>query len=150
MLENETKTQENWIAPTNPKYFDVAKYLKRNRDLVIKSDKKRVSAGDVVRVYIAAPISEIKFKGTVVESECDKDTLKKHDYISSFINDSKAQFFLVSIDTEFADGTYPYSILKENGIGQVQILARASREIKMYFKKRENNKQTPIAQQRIV
>lgn len=131
--------QEIWIAPTNPKYFDVIEYLKTNKELAIKSNQKKVNVGDIVYIYIAAPISQIKYKGTVIKNECDAETLNDHNYVFDINNDIKTSFFLVEIDTEFVEGTFPYTILKEKGIGQVQILARASRTIKAFIKELEKD-----------
>ena len=121
--------QEIWVVPTNPKYFDVDEHLKTSDELVIKKTK-RVNNGDIVYIYWASPVSQIKYKGIVVNDMCGEDELLRHSYAKTVQNEGIKKFFMIRIDTRFKDGTYNYAELKEHGIGQVQNIARASRQIK--------------------
>ena len=129
--------QEIWIIPTNPKYFDVESHLKTSSELVIKRTKM-INKGDIAYIYVASPVSQIKYKGIVANSECGEEILSKHPYARAVQNNGPAKYFLVKIEKAFDDNTYNYSDLKEHGIGQVQNIARASRQIKEYFKQVEN------------
>lgn len=133
--------QEIWIIPTNPKYFDVEKHLEKSSELVIKKTKM-INIGDIAYIYVASPVSQIKYKGIVANCDCDEEILSKHSYARTIQNNGPTKYFLVKIEKTFDDNTYKYSDLKEHGIGQVQNVARASRQIKEYFKQVENRGDT--------
>lgn len=130
--------KEIWIAPTNPKYFDVIEYLSFHDEILIKKNKKRLLLDDTVYIYISNPVKEIRYKGHVIMEKCSAETLDKHPYINNLNNEFSYDYALVKIDTIFKNGTYCYEELKKNGIGQVQLIARASKQIKTYFNLKED------------
>ena len=129
-------TQETWIVPINPKYLDIKEHLKRSREIAVKKTKI-VNKGDIAYIYLSSPISQIKYKGTIVESICDSKTLINHPYTEALKIYGPASFFLIKIDKEVADGIYNYDELKKHGVGQFQNVARASQQIMNYFKETE-------------
>lgn len=58
---------QDWLIPANPKYYDVEKGFAENGSLVWHQ-KGGVSVGDMVYIYMAAPISAILFECQVVET----------------------------------------------------------------------------------
>lgn len=58
--------ERNWIVPVNPKYYDLEKAFSENKTILWKQSS-HVSVGDLVYLYIAAPVSAIRYKCQAVE-----------------------------------------------------------------------------------
>ena len=55
-----------WIIPANPKYYDIINAFNET-DTIIWKQSNNIWAGDIVYLYIAAPISAILYKCEVLE-----------------------------------------------------------------------------------
>ena len=55
-----------WIAPANPKYYNLEKAFSESETILWKQSS-HVSVGDLVYLYIAAPVSAIRYKCQAVE-----------------------------------------------------------------------------------
>lgn len=55
-----------WLVPANPKYFDLEQAF-RERDTIFWKQSSRVSVGDTVFLYVAAPVSAIRYQCRAVE-----------------------------------------------------------------------------------
>ena len=60
-----SETKE-WIVPANPKYFDLEKAFSES-DIILWKQSSKVIAGDIIYLYVAAPISAILYKCQAVE-----------------------------------------------------------------------------------
>lgn len=58
----------SWIVPANPKYYDIEAAFQEGKDILWKQSSK-VRAGDVVYLYVAAPVSAVRYKCRVVETD---------------------------------------------------------------------------------
>ncbi len=124
--------QETWIAPINPKFFDIRNHCLSTKEVAFKRSK-RVNVGDIVFIYIASPESQIAYKGVVINDLCLSDDLIGHDYVKNIKNDLQYNYFIVRIEKEYQQGTFPIKLLRDKGIGQVQVLSRANRQIKQFL-----------------
>lgn len=60
----------NWLVPANPKYYDIENAVNENKEhTFIWKQSNHVSAGDTVYLYIAAPVSAIRYKCKVIEAD---------------------------------------------------------------------------------
>ncbi|MBP3361712.1 MAG: MmcQ/YjbR family DNA-binding protein [Clostridia bacterium] len=55
-----------WLIPANPRYYDIEKAFAEN-DTILWKQSSRVSVGDIIYLYVAAPISAILYKCRAVE-----------------------------------------------------------------------------------
>lgn len=57
-----------WIVPANPKYYDIINAFNK-KDTIIWKQSNNIWAGDIVYLYVAAPISAILYKCKVLETD---------------------------------------------------------------------------------
>ena len=58
----------NWLVPANPRYYDLAAALRQSPDRsFLWKQSGRVAVGDTVYLYVAAPVSAIRYKCSVRE-----------------------------------------------------------------------------------
>lgn len=57
-----------WIVPANPKYYDIINAFNKT-DTIIWKQSNNIWAGDIVYLYVAAPISAILYKCKVLETD---------------------------------------------------------------------------------
>ena len=55
-----------WLVPANPKYYDVEKAFAES-DTILWKQSNSIAVGDIVYLYMAAPISAIRYKCKAVE-----------------------------------------------------------------------------------
>ena len=71
-----------WIFPSNPKMYDTLGAF-RNLPFVYWTQKrKKVEIGDIVYIYLSAPISRIVYKSVVVDKDIpfSADVLNDREY----------------------------------------------------------------------
>lgn len=127
--------KEAWVFPCNIKYFNVIDHFAEH-DTVIWRRRGVVHEGDVVYIYIGSPIKEIRYKCYVVNERVDKTVLKDNPYAITASATQSSSYIELKLDKEYDEGSFPYSELKENGLGQVQIPARASRKLRAFLERR--------------
>ncbi|MFT8424209.1 MmcQ protein [Lactobacillus sp. UCMA15818] len=54
-------TGQEWIVPANPRYFDIDQAFKLNQTISWKQST-HIRIGDIVYLYVAAPVSALKYK----------------------------------------------------------------------------------------
>lgn len=57
-----------WIVPANPKYYDLEKAFSESETILWKQSNN-VLVGDIVYLYVAAPVSAIRYKCQAVETD---------------------------------------------------------------------------------
>ena len=62
------KTSNEWIVPSNPKYYDIRRHFRIGHTATWKQSI-RASVGDIVYIYSGAPDSAILYKTEVVETD---------------------------------------------------------------------------------
>lgn len=55
-----------WIVPANPKYFDLEKAFAES-EIILWKQSSSISVGDIVYLYVAAPVSAILYQCKAVE-----------------------------------------------------------------------------------
>ena len=60
--------KKSWIIPANPKYYDIETAVNENTDhIFIWKQSTHIAVGDVIYMYIAAPVSAIRYKCKAIE-----------------------------------------------------------------------------------
>jgi len=58
----------NWIVPANPKYYDIEAAVNENPEhIFFWKQSNHIAAGDTVYLYIAAPVSAIRYQCKAIE-----------------------------------------------------------------------------------
>lgn len=58
----------NWIVPANPKYYDIEAAIHENPEhTFLWKQSNHIAVGDIVYLYIAAPISAIRYQCKAIE-----------------------------------------------------------------------------------
>ena len=64
----------NWLVPANPRYYDLEAAIRESKDKsFLWKQSSRVSVGDTVYLYVAAPVSGIRYKCRAVEVDIPYD-----------------------------------------------------------------------------
>lgn len=133
---------ENWIIPCNIKYFDVRTHF-QSTPFVVWKNAFTIRVGDTVYIYMGAPLSQIKYRCTVVSDKVDEITLIKNSYAiqgkpSNNYFSKKIKYIQIRKDYEYPDGMLTLPKLKEHGLGQIQIQARTDRNLQRYLNQVDN------------
>ena len=125
---------ENWIIPCNIKFFDIQEHFKNSNKVVWKNDSS-IKMGDCAYLYLGAPMSQIKYKCTVLDADVSEEVINSNTY--AIRGDDKykkrQRYMLLELVEEFDDGKFPFSTLREKGLGQVQKQARVDRSLRAYL-----------------
>lgn len=128
---------EYWVFPTNVKHFDIVNHFK-NHSTVIWKYYANVRLNDVVYIYVGNPYKTILYKCIVTKINIDTDTVEKNKYAITKNATDKTKYLEMKLDKTFDKDTMPcFNILKNNGLGQVQKQARASRAFLFFIKQFE-------------
>lgn len=57
-----------WIIPANPKYFDIDEAFEKSREIHWKQSSN-VLPGDLIYMYVASPVSAVRYKCLVTDSD---------------------------------------------------------------------------------
>ena len=133
---------EKWIIPCNIKFFDLISHFKTNSRVVWKNSFT-IKKGDTAYIYIGRPLGEIKYKCLVVNDEVDEQLLQKNRYAipekkSNNYFSKKEKYIEMELVSEYPDKTLTLEMLREHGLGQVQIQARTDRRLQRYIDEIEN------------
>ncbi|MCH5155592.1 MAG: MmcQ/YjbR family DNA-binding protein [Clostridiales bacterium] len=79
--QKKTGAAASWLVPANPKYYDIEKAFSESDEILWKQSNS-VTVGDTVYLYVAAPLSCVKYKCEAVEVdipyEYSDDNLSMH------------------------------------------------------------------------
>ena len=124
---------ETWIIPCNIKHFDVNEHFK-NSSTVVWRNAFTIKPNDYVYIYIGAPLSKVMYKCVVLETAVDEKLLEENKYAivenqSHNYFSKKIKYVEMKLIGIIKDDFLMLEKLKENGLGQVQIQARAPRTL---------------------
>ena len=123
---------ETWIVPCNVRFFDVVSYLDDHKTIVWKR-RSTIVKGDEIYIYVGAPYSQILFKCRVEEDELSEEEIKKNNYAISSKDTEKTKYMRLKMIHRYEEGTLPLKDLREVGLGQTQVQARADRKLRVYL-----------------
>ncbi len=107
-----TKRIKNWLFPANPKYYDIETEIKKNPADFLWKQSGNISVGNTVYLYITAPVSELRYKFVVTETDIP------YNHKNEYINIKKVmRLRLVSVYDRVPIGR---SVLNEHGIRTVR------------------------------
>lgn len=100
-----------WLIPANPVYYDVEAAFART-EVILWKQSTTVRPGDVVYMYLAAPVSAIVFKCAVVEANIP------YEYEDSHVRMHRAM--RLRLLRRYARTAFPLAVLQTCGVGAVR------------------------------
>lgn len=104
-------SKSEWLVPCNPKYFDVDSAFKKNREIIWKQSSN-IKRGDIVYLYIGAPLSAVRYKCEASEVDIPYDY--KDENLT--INKVMKIRLLKKYDKDFLS----FKILKDYGVNAIR------------------------------
>lgn len=99
-----------WFVPANPKYYDVETAFSQYEEIYWKQGGK-FEPGDIAYLYVGAPVSAIRYRCLVTETDCGTYTNHKGK-VCTMMKIRKLQ--------EYDPALLPWSDIKTTGIGTAQ------------------------------
>ena len=128
---------EKWIIPCNLKYFNVEAHFQTTNE-VVWNNTFTMKTGDTVYIYVTAPESAIRFRCKIISDKVDEQKLlenayaipkrESHNYFSH-----KNKYVVLKLERRYPASFLTLAKLRLHGLGQVQMQARANRELNKYL-----------------
>ena len=103
--------QREWIVPANPKYYDVEKAFQK-QDVILWKQSNHIAVGDIVYLYVAAPVSALLYRCQALEVDIPYDKEPGELNITRVMRIKKLN--------EFSADAYPLEKLKSYGVSAVR------------------------------
>ena len=111
-VKKEYRSQpKSWLAPVNPKYYDIVKEVKKGDDFLMKQSGN-VIKGDTVYIYVAAPYSAVMFKCSVGQTDIP------YEYGDKVVKIKKAM--KVTAESVYSADRFPFERLNAFGVMTVR------------------------------
>ena len=101
----------DWLVPANPRYYDVEAAF-RESDTILWKQSSHIRPGDTVYLYVAAPISAVRYKCRAVEVDIP------YRYSDDNVRMQKAM--KIQLLHTFREGELTFEILKTYGVNTVR------------------------------
>ena len=82
--KSKTRPPKEWLVPANPKYYDIEAAFSLS-DTIEWKQGAAIKTGDTVYMYVAAPVSAVLYKCTVVETDIPYTRHNDHIRIKSLM-----------------------------------------------------------------
>ena len=102
---------QNWLIPANPQYYDVEQAFQRS-DVIFWKQSSRVQVGDTVFLYVAAPVSAIRYQCRAVEVDLPRRTPAGMD--------AGGRRMRIQLQHRFRDGQLGLKVLRACGVTTVR------------------------------
>lgn len=119
---------EKWIVPCSVKFFDVVHYLDEHETIVWKC-RSTINEKDEAYIYVGAPYSEIMFRCVVEAVNLSQEEIHNNSYAVSDKATDKTKYMRLRLVNKYEEGTLSLQKLREVGLGQTQVQARAPRTV---------------------
>ena len=141
---------KKWIIPSNIKRYDVISAYNKLDVIDWTQRIKTIEVGDMVYVYVSAPVSAIKYCCEVIAKNLTSDTTELIDDSEFIVGDDfdvkeSSEHMRLKKICEFADDEIPFSVMQEYGVkGNIQSARSLPKELEQYINgiKTEKGKST--------
>ena len=116
---NAKTVKSEWIVPANPKYFNLARAFAKNKEILWKQSNN-IQAGDMVYLYVAAPVKAIRYKCEVLKSNIP--------YKYEDTNLKITRVMKIKMIEKYNDEVLSFKVLNKYGIKSV----RGARNIRIH------------------
>ena len=102
-----------WIVPANPKFYDIESALKESKDGIFTwKQSNKICVGDKVYIYVASPVSAIKYMCRAVETDIPYEYSDK--------NVSMSKVMRLQLLKRYDEIIIDFKMLKEYGVNAVR------------------------------
>lgn len=102
-----------WIVPANPKFYDIEAALSKSKDgIFLWKQSNNICVGDKIYLYVAAPVSAVKYKCKAVEVDIP------YEYPNE--NVSMNRVMRLQLLKRYDKIKIDFAMLKEHGVGAVR------------------------------
>lgn len=101
----------SWIVPANPRYYDVEAAFRDSREIIWKQGRG-IAVGDTVYLYVAAPVSAVRYRCRVTETGIPFSFQDK--------NVSMTQVMRILLQRTYPPESFPLEKLKNCGVKTVR------------------------------
>ena len=119
-------SEEIWIVPANPKYYDIIGAFKQ-KDEILWKQSSDVRVGDIVHIYVAVPYSSILYRCLAIEVNIP------YEYKNKNISMSKAM--KLRLEKSYPQNRISFSKLQELGIKAIRGPRKISKKTSMQLEK---------------
>ena len=105
------KNNSNWLIPANPNYFDLKEAFDKNR-IILWKQSSNIHVGDIVYIYVAKPVSSIKYKCKVKEVNIPYEFSNK--------DVSMKRVMKIELLKEYDDNSFNFELLKKYQINAIR------------------------------
>ncbi len=102
--KEKTRPPKEWIIPANPKYYDIEHAFDNEKEINWKQGNG-IKVGDTVFMYVAAPVSAIMYKCTVLETNIPYAYQDKNLTITALMK--------IKLEKRYDRELFTFDILKE-------------------------------------
>ena len=102
--KEKSRPPKEWVIPANPKFYDVEHAFDTETEVKWKQGNG-IKAGDTVFMYVAAPVSAIMYKCTVLETDIPYTYQDKNLNITSLMK--------IKLEKRYGRELFTFDILKE-------------------------------------
>ncbi|MCR4656536.1 MAG: MmcQ/YjbR family DNA-binding protein [Lachnospiraceae bacterium] len=95
---------KEWIVPANPKYYDIVHAFDETDEISWKQGSG-IKAGDMVYMYVGAPVSAILYKCKVMETDIPYDYADKNLVIKALMK--------IKLKKRYKQDRFTFEVLKE-------------------------------------
>lgn len=106
-----TEKTNEWLIPSNPKYFDIIGCFD-DTDTILWKQSSNMSIGDIIYIYVGVPYSAILYKCEVLEVNIPYEYKDK--------NLSMSKVMKIKLLEKYDKERYNLNILKDFGIKSVR------------------------------
>ncbi|WP_260979852.1 HNH endonuclease [Staphylococcus pettenkoferi] len=128
---------QTWLIPCNTEYYDIHRaFTELTRlDWSQTQQMKSIEVGDIIYIYLSAPVKAIRYKCRVTEVNKPKITIDDNKYIKNGATlNNKDSFIEIEYVKEFNTNKLNYNVLKQHGLkGIIQGPRRLYGELKEYI-----------------
>ncbi|MST52771.1 hypothetical protein [Hornefia butyriciproducens] len=130
---------KKWIIPSNMNRYDVIGAYSKLDEIDWTQRVKSIEAGDIVYVYISAPISAIKLCCEVIATNLTSENAELIDDSEFVVGENfdvkeSSQYMRLRKIREFNDNEIPLSVMQEHGVkGNIQGARSLPEELEQYI-----------------
>ena len=117
-----------WIIPANPKYYDIENAFE-NSNIITWKQSSDIQVGDIVYIYVGAPVSALLYKCKVLETRIPfeySDSNVHMDYVMK-----------IELLEKYEKDLFPFSVLKECGVKAIRGPRSITKELLHYISKKK-------------
>ena len=113
-----------WLVPANPAYYDIDRAFKKKKGVDWKQGRN-IKKGDTVFMYVAAPVSAVRYKCRVIKTDIP--------YVFESTEVRMSRLMKMNVEQEYPADYCTFEKLKQFGVNAVRGPRRIDEKLKEYL-----------------